>query len=169
MCGSGTILIEAAMIARNMAPGLHREFDYLYFPWGDLKIHEKAQNEAREKIYEKSYQIFGSDCDSSMIDIACKNASRAGVLDTIRFSEADISEVSYEKGSCLITNPPYGKRLGDEKLDRLYDDLEKIFIENNLMGGVITSVESFPQNQKNWTKKNLMNGGEKCQFWRKLS
>jgi putative N6-adenine-specific DNA methylase len=111
MCGSGTILIEAAMIARNIAPGLQREFDYLYFPWYDLPFHEKALKEARSKIYDKSYPIFGSDNNSYMIDIACKNASRAGVLDTIKFRESDVKNVSYESGAHLITNPPYGKRL----------------------------------------------------------
>jgi putative N6-adenine-specific DNA methylase len=169
MCWSGTILIEAAMIARNIAPGLQREFDYLYFPWWDLKVHEKVLKEAREKIYDKSYQIFGSDCDPSMIDIACKNASRAGVLDTIRFAESDCAGVSYENGWCLITNPPYWKRLWDENLPELYENLEDIFQSNNLSGGVITSVDFFPRKQLWWTKKNLMNGAEKCEFWRKTA
>lgn len=169
MCGSGTILIEAAMIARNIAPGLQREFDYLYFPWYDLPYHEKAIKEAREKIFAKSYQIFGSDRDEYMVDIACKNASRAGVLDTIQFREADMGSVSFIPDSHIITNPPYGKRLGDENLEELYETLEQQILSNNLSGWVITSVDYFPKNQKNWTKKNLMNGAEKCQFWRKMS
>lgn len=169
MCGSGTILIEAAMIARNIAPGLQREFDYLYFPWYDLPYHEKAIKEAREKIFAKSYQIFGSDREPYMIDIACENASRAGVLDTIQFRESEMRDVSYIPGSHIVTNPPYGKRLEDENLEWLYGDLEKVMIDNNLLGGVITSVDYFPKNQKDWTKKNLMNGPEKCEFWRKMS
>lgn len=168
MCGSGTILIEAAMIARNIAPGLQREFDYLYFPWYDLPYHEKAIKEAREKIFAKSYQIFGSDRDEYMVDIACKNASRAGVLDTIQFRESDMGSVSFIPDSHIITNPPYGKRLGDENLEELYQTLEQQILSNNLSGWVITSVDYFPKNQKNWTKKNLMNGAEKCQFWRKI-
>ena len=167
MCGSGTILIEAAMIARNIAPGLQREFDYLYFPWYDLPFHDKAVKEARTQIYQKSYQIFGSDREGYMIDIACKNASRAGVLDTIRFEERSLEEVSFTEWGCLITNPPYGKRLGDEHLEELYGNLEQAFVDNNLSGGVITSVDYFPKNEKGWTKKNLMNGGEKCEFWRR--
>lgn len=111
LCGSGTLLIEAAMIARNIAPGLQREFDYLYFPWYDLPCHEKVIKEARAKMYDKSYTILGSDIDSRMIDIACKNASRAGVLDTIKFREGEMRDVPYESGGHLITNPPYGKRL----------------------------------------------------------
>lgn len=169
MCWSGTLLIEAAMIARNIAPGLRREFDYLYFPWYDLLYHEKVIKEARAKIYEKAYPIFWSDNNPHMIDIACQNASRAGVLDTIKFREADIKDISYESWSHLVTNPPYGKRLLEENLEWLYDNLEAIFLANNLFGGVITSVDFFPKNQKGWTKKNLMNGSEKCQFWRKMS
>lgn len=105
------------MIARNIAPGLQREFDYLYFPWYDLPCHEKALQEARQKKYDKSYNIFGSDIDPRMIDIACKNASRAGVLDTIKFREGEMRDIAYESGGHLITNPPYGKRLGDEDLE----------------------------------------------------
>ena len=77
---------------------------------------------------------LSSDRDGRMIDIACKNASRAGVLDTIRFTESDISEVAYENGACLITNPPYGKRIGDENLAETYDALEHIFQTNGLYG-----------------------------------
>ena len=122
------------MIARNIAPGLQREFDYLYFPWYDLPYHEKAIKEAREKIFAKSYQIFGSDRDEYMVDIACKNASRAGVLDTIQFREADMGSVSFIPDSHIITNPPYGKRLGDENLEELYETLEQQILSNNLSG-----------------------------------
>jgi 23S rRNA G2445 N2-methylase RlmL len=101
-----------------------------------------------------------------MIGIACKNASRAGVLDTIQFRESDLWEVSFLPESHIITNPPYGKRLVDEHLTELYETLEESMETNQLLGGVITSVDFFPKNQKDWTKKNLMNGAEKCQFWR---
>lgn len=111
MCGSGTILIEAAMIARNIAPGLKREFDYLYFPWYDLPCHEKAVKEARTKIFEKSYEIQGSDSDPRVLEYAMDNAHRAGVGDTIRFSESDFRHVSYQKNAHIVTNPPYGKRM----------------------------------------------------------
>ena len=120
------------MIARNIAPGLQREFDYLYFPWYDLPNHERAVKEARSKIYDKSYQIYGSDVDERMIDIACKNASRAGVLNTIKFQQTELADVVYEPKSHLITNPPYGKRLETDDLEGLYDSLEEIFLANEL-------------------------------------
>lgn len=169
MCGSGTLLIEAAMIARNIAPGLVRDFDYLHFPWFDSDIHTKVLQEARTKIFAKSYDIFWSDIDMSVLSCAMDNAQRAGVGDTIKFSQTDFREVQYINKAHLVTNPPYWKRLSDDNLDGLYDDLEKVFLANSLTGGVITTVENFPKNKANWTKKNLMNGAEKCQFWRKLS
>lgn len=168
MCGSGTLLIEAAMIARNIAPGLKREFDYLYFPWYDLPCHERAIKEAKAKIFEKNYEIYGSDIDPRVLEYAMDNAHRAGVGDTVRFVESDFREVSYQKKAHLVTNPPYGKRMGDDNMDWLYSDLENIFMSNELTGWVITSVNNFPKNDTEWTPKNLMNGAEKCQFWRKI-
>lgn len=69
-----------------------------------------------------------------MIDIACKNASQAGVLDTIKFQEGALQDISYESGAHLVTNPPYGKRLLEDDLEGLYDDLESVFTKNNLLG-----------------------------------
>ncbi len=169
LCGSGTILIEAAMIARNIAPWLNREFDALYFPWYDLDIHEMVKKEARAKKFDKSYQIFGSDISSDMVEIACANARNAGVIDTIRFSENLVDEVKIPEGAHIVTNPPYGKRMGWEELWDLYDNLERLFVEQKLTGGVITTFEDFPKDQTGWSKKNLMNGVEKCQFWRKMA
>jgi putative N6-adenine-specific DNA methylase len=169
MCGSGTLLIEAAMIARNIAPWLQREFDYLYFPWYDLPCHDKAVKEAKTKIFEKSYEIYWNDIDSRVLEFAMDNAHRAGVGDTIRFSEGDFRDVSFQKNAHLVTNPPYGKRMWDADIDGLYNDLENIFLTNELTGWVITTVENFPKNETGWTKKNLMNGSEKCEFWRKIS
>lgn len=116
MCGSGTLLIEAAMIARNIAPGLNREFDYLYFPWYDLPCHERAKAEAKTKKFDKTYEIHGSDIDHRVLEYAQDNAHRAGVGDTIHFAESDFREVDYLAGSHLVTNPPYGKRMGDDDL-----------------------------------------------------
>lgn len=86
MCGSGTILIEAAMIARNIAPGLKREYDYLQFPWYPAELHKEVVADAKTKVFDQSYQIFGSDIDPEMIAIAKENARHADVSDTITFS-----------------------------------------------------------------------------------
>ena len=111
MCGSGTIAIEAAMIARNIAPGLNRSFDYLHFPWFDKEIHSTVCAEAKKKKFDKSYQIFASDIDGNVLYAAEDNARRAGVADTIRFTAGDFRDQEYIEKSHLVTNPPYGKRL----------------------------------------------------------
>jgi 23S rRNA G2445 N2-methylase RlmL len=98
-----------------------------------------------------------------MIDIACKNASRAGVLDTIRFTESDISGVLMKMGHVSSPILPYGKRIGDENLEETYDTLEHIFQSNNLYGWVITTVDFFPKNQTGWSKK------ESHEWCRKMS
>ncbi len=165
-CGSGTIVIEAAMIARNMAPGLHRDFDYLHFPWGSSELHTTVIQSAKTKVFDGKYQIFGSDNDADMIRIAQENAQRAGVSDVIAFSPLACTEVSYIPGSYLVANPPYGRRLTGD-LEMIYDEIESLFIHHHLLWGIITSYEDFPHNTDGWTKKNLWNGGEKCQFWQK--
>ncbi len=167
MCGSGTILIEAAMIARNIAPWLQRGYDYLQFPWGSRELHDEVIQEAKTKIFDQMYQIFGSDSDSAMVDIARENARHAGVADTITFSSSPLLGVQYPEWAHLVTNPPYGNRLESDDLSGLYTDLENIFVQNHLSGGVITTYEPFPHKRDSWTKMNLMNGGDKCQFWRK--
>lgn len=62
------------------------------------------------------------------------NAHRAGVGDTIRFSEGDFRDVPFQKNAHLVTNPPYGKRMGDADIDGLYSDLENIFLTQELTG-----------------------------------
>lgn len=167
MCWSGTIPIEAVMIAKNIAPWLRREFDYMYFPWYELSIHDLAIKEAHTKIFDKSYKVYGSDQDPYMIELAYKNAKRAWVGGDIQFTQSEVKDVSFDSWSTLVTNPPYGKRMWDDHLESLYDDLESKIYDNNLNAGVITSVDFFPKNQSSWSKKNIMNGSDKCQYWRR--
>jgi 23S rRNA G2445 N2-methylase RlmL len=102
-----------------------------------------------------------------MIAMAQENARRAGVADTITFSSSPLIDVQYPQCGHLVTNPPYGNRLESDDLEGLYADLENIFVQNHLSGGVITTYEPFPLKRDAWNKMNLMNGGDKCQFWRK--
>ncbi len=104
-----------------------------------------------------------------MIAIAEENARRAGVADTITFSTQPLSELVCIDGGHLVTNPPYGKRLESDDLDTLYRDLEDLFLTYHLTGGVITTYDDFPHHTSLWSKMNLMNGGDQCQFWRKTS
>jgi putative N6-adenine-specific DNA methylase len=123
-CGSGTIPIEAAMMAANIAPGMNRHFTaeswtHIITPqnWADVR------EEARDEILtDVETDIQGYDLDPEMIEIARINASKAGVEHMIHFQARDIAQLSHRKKyGFIITNPPYGERIGeDNELPALY-------------------------------------------------
>jgi len=128
MCGSGTILIEAAMIARNIAPGIHREFAAQAWPAIDAKLWEAARQQARAAILPTgNIHIKGFDKDSRRITDAMTNAKRVGVDKDINFAVADIKELRLEEeAGVVITNPPYGMNIGElRELPPLYEALNK--------------------------------------------
>lgn len=95
-CGSGTFAIEAAMLARNIAPGLGRHFAVENFPFFEKEILYAVRREAHEKIYPSgNYQIFASDINPKMIEIAKNNARRAGVEDDIIFVEQNFFDYDF--------------------------------------------------------------------------
>jgi len=132
-CGSGTILIEAAMFARNMAPGLKRSFVCEEWDCFDSKIFSRVREEAASKVFtDKKYELYGYDMDKRVLNQARSNAKAAGVSDDIKFHERKFEDfTSGFKEACLITNPPYGERLSDEeevrKLNELMGDLRDEF------------------------------------------
>lgn len=129
-CGSGTIPIEAAMYAANMAPGLNRRFDAEGWPFFDTTHARKARDEARQALDDTGkWKIQASDKDPAVIKVAQSNAERAGVSHRIEFTVADIKEVtSHAKYGCVICNPPYGSRIGDEEsLVRLYREMKALY------------------------------------------
>lgn len=129
MCGSGTIAIEAAMIAKNIAPGLSREFDAMHWGFIPKELWKDEKKIAFEKIdYDKEFSVFASDIDQRTVDYARENAVEAGVDDCIKFSIKDVADVvlPFEKGS-IVTNPPYGQRIGEkEAIDKIYFALKKL-------------------------------------------
>ncbi|MDE6621185.1 MAG: class I SAM-dependent RNA methyltransferase [Lachnospiraceae bacterium] len=130
-CGSGTILIEAALMAANIAPGMRRGFTAL--KWGHLvnkKVWDDCYEEAREMAdLSAVVDLEGSDIDPEMVKIARQNAQLAGVGHMIKFAEMDVSKLSHEgKYGFIITNPPYGERLEEkENLPPLYKKLGERF------------------------------------------
>jgi putative N6-adenine-specific DNA methylase len=121
-CGSGTIPIEAALIAKNRAPGIARSFSAMRWPGFDAKLWDEVRAEARAREFRGDYRIFASDIDPEAVRIARENARRAGVDDVVRFEVADAARVDRKTANgILITNPPYGERiLEKQQAEALY-------------------------------------------------
>jgi len=130
MCGSGTILIEAALIARNIAPGLRRKFASEQWPAIPPEAWQQARLAARGAIdTEGSLQIFGYDIDEAAIDASKVNARRAGVGADIVFEQKDVKDLWIDKQyGIVISNPPYGIKMGEfQALNQIYISLNKTF------------------------------------------
>ncbi len=115
-CGSGTIPIEAAMIAKNRAPGLDRRFAAQRWKFIDPKLWLDAADEAMDKEFHGKYDVWGGDIDPAAVELSRHNAELAGVEDCVRFEEADAGRFhrDSEYGQ-LVTNPPYGERLLEKR------------------------------------------------------
>lgn len=170
-CGSGTIPIEAAMIAKNIAPGLDRSF--VCEDWGLIDtIHWKnARKEAFSNIKtEVIPEIIASDIDPKAIEIAKRNAENAGVDDCIKFNNIPFNKVrlTEDYGVC-ISNPPYAERMGVlTEVEQLYRDMGKLFRANKTWSVyIITSHEGFEglYGKKADKKRKLFNGNVKIDYY----
>jgi putative N6-adenine-specific DNA methylase len=127
MCGSGTIPIEAVMIARKMAPGLRRNFQFMNWPGFDAKRWNRILENAQAAVIDFFGEILGSDRDAGAVQAAERNAERAGVSDNVRFSAEAVSgsiaaiDDSLRESGWVLTNPPYGVRVGES------DDLRNLY------------------------------------------
>ena len=115
-CGSGTIAIEAALIAKNRAPGLNRAFSAQKWFWLDSGLWLQAAGEAMDGEYDGAYDIWGGDIDPKAVAIARANAEKADVEDVVRFEVADAAafrrDAPYGR---VVTNPPYGERILEKR------------------------------------------------------
>jgi len=113
-CGSGTILIEAAMIAKNQAPNIERKFVCETWPGFPKDVFEQVREGARSQIKDLKQSITGYDLDTYVLSTAKMNAKKAGVFKHIYFLPSDYHKLRFtEKNLTIITNPPYGERLGE--------------------------------------------------------
>lgn len=132
-CGSGTIAIEAAMIGRNIAPGLSRSFACEEWEVIDKKLWKEEKKRAYDLMDDEAkLDIVAIDIDKMAIEAAKENAIEAGVDDCIRFINADMARIKASKPSgIIITNPPYGERIGEQKqIAAIYSKYKKFFAEN---------------------------------------
>ena len=129
MCGSGTIPIEGALIARRIAPGLGRHFAFESWPDFDSRLWYDVVAGARARVIARApAPIMGSDRDAGAIHAAVSNADRAGVLGDVQFSERPISAIQPSAPpGFIVSNPPYGVRVGErERLRNLYAQLGNV-------------------------------------------
>ena len=124
MCGSGTFLIEAALIAANIAPGVYRD-NYAFQQWPDYdeELFNSIYNDD-SKEREFTHKIYGSDIEGKAIAIARANVKNAGLIKYIELERRDFNDIEQVPASgTLISNPPYGERLNVEDIDQFYRDL----------------------------------------------
>ena len=121
-CGSGTIPIEAALIAKNRAPGLNRSFSAQKWAWLPGQLWLDAAEEAMDQEYHGTYDIWGGDIDPEAVALARHNAALAEVDDVVRFEVADAAAFFRgEDRGRVVTNPPYGERLLEkQEAEELY-------------------------------------------------
>ena len=170
-CGSGTIPIEAALIAKNRAPGLDRSFDAQRWAFLSQRVWLHAAEEAMDKEFHGKYDIWGGDIDPRAIEIARSNAMKAGVEDCIRFEVADMRDFRRDSQyGQLVTNPPYGERLMDRAAaETLYRELGRVW--QHLPDGWRTLVlSSHTEFERTFgrpadKKRKLYNGMLKCDLF----
>ena len=122
-CGTGTIPIEAVLLGLNRAPGLHRQFAAEAWPCLSADLWHDAREEARDLLRKDvSLQVVGSDCDPRALRAAREHARFAGIESQIEWRQQDVCEIRCEHDyGCIITNPPYGERLGEQQeIEELY-------------------------------------------------
>ena len=169
-CGSGTIPIEAALIAKNRAPGLKRHFAAETFAWMPETIWEQVRTEARDREFKGSYRILGSDNDPKCVSLAMSNARKAGVSDCITFKDGDATKMSLPTDTgILICNPPYGQRMMEQQsAQRLYAALGRhLKFANGWKKYIITSEPEFEHyfGRRADKKRKLYNGMIKCDYY----
>jgi len=169
-CGSGTIPIEAALIAKNRAPGIRRRFAAENFAWMDEKLWQDARGEAIDKEFKGNYRILGSDNDPKCVSLAMANARKAGVSDCIEFKDGDATKMSLPTDSgIIICNPPYGQRMMEQQsAQRLYGALGRhLKFADGWKKFIITSEPEFEHyfGRRADKKRKLYNGMIKCDYY----
>ena len=169
-CGSGTIPIEAAMIAKNRAPGLKRRFAAEAFPWMEEAVWQQVRQEAQDREFHGKYRILGSDNDPKCISLSMANARKAGVAECIEFRDGDATKMSLPGDSgIIICNPPYGQRMMEQQsAQRLYAALGRhLKFSDGWKKYLITSEPEFEHyfGRRADKKRKLYNGMIKCDYY----
>ena len=169
-CGSGTIAIEAALIAKNRAPGLNRNFAAESYPWMPKSAWELAKQEAKDKEFNGNYRIMGSDNDPACVSLSFANARKAGVSDCVTFKDGDATKMNLPAESgIIVSNPPYGERMLEQSdARRLYSALGRhLKFANDWKQYIITSEPEFEHyfGRRADKKRKFYNGKIKCDLY----
>ena len=169
-CGSGTIPIEAAMIEKNIAPGLMRDFDFVKFKFFDEDIYKEEKKKCYSEInYDEKLEILASDVSHKAIQIAKANAEILGLDEDISFFQKDIRDLDLpDEYGVIITNPPYGERIGKEDVDELNKELGELARSLKTWSYyIITANENFEKNfgKKADRNRKLYNGRLKTYYY----
>ena len=167
-CGSGTIAIEAAMIAQHRAPGLMRSFASEKWECFERSVWQQAREDALGMIdTDGQFEILGRDIDPACVRLSQENARKAAVSGTIRFELADAVKQSYDQDGILIANPPYGERLLDiQSAEKLYADLGHALEKSPVKQYILSSDPQFEHcfGKKADKLRKLYNGMLKCEL-----
>lgn len=168
MCGSGTMPIEAAMIAQNRAPGLLRSFAAEGWPFIEASLWERLRQEARDGVRGGSVEICGSDIDPRCIDLCKKHAKKAGVM--LQWQVRDIRDFSVEgERGIIVCNPPYGDRLlNKDGAFELYRQMRAAFSAYpGWSVNIFSGVEQFEHvyGYRADKRRKLTNGGLQCNLY----
>lgn len=169
-CGSGTILIEAAMFKRRIAPGISRSFAAESFPYIPDDVWESERNAAKAAVRDLPLKLYGYDINPECISIAAANAKRAGVGDCISFDLRSAEKFApSDKFGTVICNPPYGERLGEKtQCEMLYRSIGKAFLNKEYWSFyIITSHEDFEVlfGRRANKRRKVYNGMIKCNIY----
>lgn len=170
LCGSGTIVIEAALMGKNIAPGLKRDFVSESWDFIPQTLWDEARQEAQDAINDKEFLLLGSDVDPEALKQSRINAELAGVTDYVAFQKLPVQSVETKKKyGVIITNPPYGERIGEEKeIQRLYRDMGKVFRSLDQWSYfIITGYDRFEKyfGEPSTKNRKLYNGDIKTHFY----
>ena len=170
LCGSGTIPIEAALIAKNRAPGLNRRFAAEGFAWMQPEVWTAVKDEAKDLEFRGDYRILGSDNDPKCVSLAMANARKAGVSDCIKFRDGDATKMDLPAESGIIVcNPPYGQRMMEQQsAQRLYAAMGRHWkYADGWKKYIITSEPEFEHyfGRRADKKRKLYNGMIKCDYY----
>ena len=170
-CGSGTIAIEAALSAKNRAPGLNRTFSAQKWDWLPSQTWVDGAGEAMDLEYDGTYDIWGGDIDPAAVHLAQANAVKADVEDLVHFTQGDACAFSrQEPYGRIVCNPPYGERLLDQQMAaQLYRDFGRA-VRGLPKGWRVSVLSAHPAFERAFgapadKKRKLYNGMLQCNLY----